>query len=269
MATTTKERFGDIRDLLREALEEKRDERKRFLETNEEECHKIEAALGALGGQLDIRRKPPSQRGRGGRPRGSKNKASKRTASGNGRRGRPRGSGSQLIKLLRLGKTHPQSSNEDIAKHLGVQLSTATAFLSKTKKEGLITRENKRLIVTEDGQALLNETNDKQRAQRQRKEKASKAGAAKSSPSKTKTKTKSSKRGKGSSKKRSAKASVKTSTAKAEKTAPANGSGGSGGEAGKAPASEAGDNGGGSPAGGAGGSDEGSGKQSSNLLYDR
>jgi hypothetical protein len=168
----------------------------------DDERKRLENALKELGGKV-AKRKP-------GRPRGSKAAATSKASTGNGRRGRPQGGGSQLIKFLALAKTNPESDNQAIADHLGVKLSTATAMVSKVKSQGLVTRENKLLVVTKDGEALLNgqaEAGGDKSASVKTAKKAS-ASKAKKAPAKKRAKAK----------KDGSKKATKSSSAKAAKT---------------------------------------------------
>lgn len=223
----------EARDLISSRLTDLDDERKR-----------LESALKELGGKV-AKRKP-------GRPRGSKAPAAPKASTGNGRRGRGRGRGgvTQEVKLLRLAKTNPESDNQAIADHLGVKLSTATAFMAKTKSKGLITRENKRLVVTEAGQAML----DGQ----------PKPSAAKPAPAKTSKKApakKQAKRKKASTKKAAKKSAAKAPKAKASTSASAPAAPGN--SAGAKAADKSGDKPGGADEKGKDGSGSG------NVLYDK
>lgn len=204
---TTEDVLKQARDLVSARLADLDDERKR-----------LERAVAELGGKV-ARRKP-------GRPRGSAASATSKasTRKGNGRRGR---ASSQLIKLLRLAKIAPESNNQAIADHLGVKHSTATAMVSKIKSQGLITRENKMLVVTGDGQLLLNDQPNPSTAKPASAKKATSSKAKKASP-KRRSGSRSAKAKRGSSQK-----TAKSSSAKAAAKPKAKASGGS---AAKAPA---------------------------------
>jgi hypothetical protein len=239
-----------------DVLQEARDLISTRLTDLDEERQRLERALIELSGTTP-RRKP-------GRPRGSKaSPAAKASTENNGRRSRG-GSpgGSQVIKLLRLAKINPDATNAEIAAHLGQKESTATAFVSKVKAEGLIYRENKKLVVTEAGQALLNDQ-PKPSAAKPPTAKKDTASKAKKAPVKKQAKAK-----KASSKKAAKSSSAKPAKAKASSSSAAK-------KAPAAPGSTAGAGAGDkasekTEASATSGSDGNKGKEGgSNLLYDK